>query len=55
MITNFINRVLGRGKRKAAPDKPVVWGPDRHPIRKELNSRGARKTCEELQRAGHTA
>ena len=55
MITNFINRVFGRGKRKAAPDKPVIWGPDRHHIRKEHISRGARKTCEELQRAGHTA
>ncbi len=55
MITNFIHRVFGRGKRKAASDRPVVWGPDRHHIRKEHISRGARKTCEELQRAGHTA
>lgn len=55
MIKNFLDRVLGRGKKAAHPAKPVVWGPDRHNIRKEHISRGARKTCEELQRAGHTA
>ena len=59
MITNFLSRVFGRGKdggkKGSHPSKPVVWGPDRHAIRKEHISRGARKTCEELQRAGHTA
>ena len=56
MIKSFISRVFGRGARQAAhPSKPVVYGPDKHHIRKELISRGARKTCEELQRAGHTA
>mgnify|MGYP000861743233 CR=1 FL=1 len=59
MITNFLSRVFGRGKdggkKGSHPAKPVVWGPDRHAIRKEHISRGARKTCEELQRAGHTA
>lgn len=56
MIKSFISRVFGRGAKQAAhPSKPVVYGPDKHHIRKELISRGARKTCEELQRAGHTA
>ncbi len=56
MIKSFISRVFGRGAKQAAhPSRPVVYGPDKHHIRKELISRGARKTCEELQRAGHTA
>jgi len=56
MIKSFISRVFGRGAKQAAhPSKPVVYGPDKHHIRKDHISRGARKTCEELQRAGHTA
>ncbi len=56
MIKSFISKVFGRGAKQAAhPSKPVVYGPDKHHIRKEHISRGARKTCEELQRAGHTA
>jgi poly(A) polymerase len=56
MIKNFISRVFRRGAKQAAhPSKPVVYGPDKHHIRKDHISRGARKTCEELQRAGHTA
>jgi poly(A) polymerase len=56
MIKSFISRVFGRGARQAAhPSRPVIYGPDKHHIRKDHISRGARKTCEELQRAGHTA
>ena len=56
MIKSFISRVFGRGAKQAAhPSKPSVYGPDKHNIRKDHISRGARKTCEELQRAGHTA
>jgi poly(A) polymerase len=50
--------VFGRGKEaKHAPREsgPVIWGPGKHHIAKDGISRGARKTCEELQRAGHTA
>jgi poly(A) polymerase len=56
MIKNFISRVFGGGAKQAAhPSRPVVYGPDKHHIRKDHISRGARKTCEDLQRAGHTA
>ncbi|MBL0143267.1 MAG: polynucleotide adenylyltransferase PcnB [Betaproteobacteria bacterium] len=56
MIKKFISRVFGRGARPATHESgPVIYGPDKHHIRKEHISRGARKTCEELQRAGHTA
>jgi len=56
MIKKFISRVFGRGAKQAAHEsRPVVYGPDKHHIRKDHISRGARKTCEELQRAGHTA
>ncbi|MGE0355456.1 MAG: polynucleotide adenylyltransferase PcnB [Burkholderiales bacterium] len=56
MIKSIISRVFGRGARQAAHEsRPVVYGPDKHHIRKDHISRGARKTCEELQRAGHTA
>jgi poly(A) polymerase len=56
MIKTFISRVFGRGAKQAAhPSKPVVYGSDKHHIRQDHISRGARKTCEELQRAGHTA
>jgi poly(A) polymerase len=33
----------------------VIHGPDKHAIRREDISRCARRTCEELQRAGHAA
>jgi poly(A) polymerase len=55
MIRRFISKVFGRGKdAKHAPheSRPVVWGPGKHHIAKDGISRGARKTCEELQRAG---
>ncbi|MDH5263529.1 MAG: polynucleotide adenylyltransferase PcnB [Betaproteobacteria bacterium] len=56
MIKKFISRVFGRGPAQPAHEsKPVIYGPDKHHIRKDHISRGARKTCEELQRAGHTA
>jgi poly(A) polymerase len=57
MIGNFISRVFGRGGKARVPRdaKPDIYGPDKHHIRRDHISRGARKTCEELQRAGHTA
>ena len=53
MIKKFISRVFGRGDKPAVHDsKPVIYGPDKHHVRKDHISRGARKTCEDLQRAG---
>jgi len=55
MIKKFISRVFGRGPAPAVHEsKPVIYGPDKHHIRKDHISRGARKTCEDLQRAGHS-
>ena len=56
MIRKFIDRVLGR--REATPRKdakPVVYTKDQHGIGRESISRCARRTCEDLQRAGHAA
>jgi poly(A) polymerase len=56
MIKKFIRRVFGGGeKRPPRESKAVIYGPDRHHVRKESLSRGARKTCEDLQRAGYAA
>jgi poly(A) polymerase len=56
MIKKFIKRVFGGGdKNPQRESKAVIYGPDRHHVRKETLSRGARKTCEDLQRAGYAA
>jgi len=56
MIKSYIDKLFGRRDRVTHKDaKPVVYGPDKHDIRKEDISRCARRTCEELQRAGYAA
>jgi poly(A) polymerase len=56
MIKKFIRRVFGGGEKRPPRElKAVIYGPDRHHVRKETLSRGARKTCEDLQRAGYAA
>jgi poly(A) polymerase len=57
MIRSLLERVgkAIRGTRKPRAPKPVVVGPDAHPIRRQMLSRGAVETCETLQEAGYTA
>jgi poly(A) polymerase len=56
MIKKFIARVFGRNDRPRRVDaEPVVAGRDRHGIKRDNISRCARRTCEDLQRAGHAA
>jgi poly(A) polymerase len=56
MIKKFIARVFGRNDRPRRVDaQPIVAGRDRHGIKRESISRCARRTCEDLQRAGHAA
>ncbi len=56
MIKKYIDRLFGRRDRVTHKDaKPIVYGPDKHSVRREDISRCARRTCEDLQRAGHAA
>ena len=56
MIKKYIDKLFGRRKTVTHKDaRPVIYGPDKHAIRKESISRCARRTCEELQRAGYLA
>lgn len=56
MIRKYIDRIFGRGDKAPRKDaKPVIYGPDKHRIQREHISKCARRTCEELQRAGHAA
>jgi poly(A) polymerase len=56
VIKRFIDRMFGRrGVPKHKDAKPVIYAKDRHGIRREAISRCARRTCEDLQRAGHAA
>ena len=56
MIKKYIERIFGRqGQAKNREARPTIYGSDKHNIRKESISRCARRTCEELQRAGHDA
>jgi poly(A) polymerase len=53
MIKKYIDRLFGRREQVTHKDaRPVIYGRDKHDIRKEDISRCARRTCEELQRAG---
>jgi poly(A) polymerase len=53
-VKKFIDRLFGRRERVTHKDaRPVVYGKEKHSIQKELISRCAKRTCEELQRAGH--
>ena len=56
MIKKYIDRLFGRREQVTHKDaRPVIYGNDKHDIRKEDISRCARRTCEELQRAGYKA
>ena len=56
MIKKYIDRIFGRGERTYSKDaRPVIYGVDKHRIRREAISKCAKRTCEELQRAGHAA
>jgi len=55
-MKKFIDRLFGRRDRVTHKDaRPVIYGKDKHSIQRELISRCARRTCEELQRAGFDA
>jgi len=56
MIRKYIDKFFGRRERVTHKDaRPVIYGKDKHAIRRESISRCARRTCEELQRAGFAA
>jgi poly(A) polymerase len=56
MIKKYIDKLFGRRDRVTHKDsRPVIHGRDKHSIPRESISRCARKTCEELQRAGYAA
>src|SRR3954465_12245453 len=56
MIKKYIDRLFGRRERVTHKDaRPVIYVREKHAIEREAISRCARKTCEELQRAGHAA
>ncbi|HEX7402609.1 MAG TPA: polynucleotide adenylyltransferase PcnB [Usitatibacter sp.] len=54
MIKKYIDKLFGRREHVTHKDaRPTVYGKDKHNIQRELISRCARRTCEDLQRAGH--
>ena len=54
MIKNYIDRLFGRRAQVTHKDaRPVIYAQDKHDLRREDISRCARRTCEELQRAGY--
>ncbi len=58
MIKKFIDQLFSRrgGARVTHKDaRPVIYAKDKHGVDPETISRGARRTCEELQRAGYLA
>jgi poly(A) polymerase len=56
VIKKYIDKLFGRRERVTHKDtKPVIYGRDQHNVRREDISRCARRTCEELQRAGYLA
>ncbi len=56
MIKKYIDKLFGRRDRVTHKDaRPIIHGRDKHSIQKESISKCARRTCEELQRAGHAA
>jgi poly(A) polymerase len=55
-VKKFIDRLFGRRDRVTHKDaRPVIHGKDKHSIQREHISRCAKRTCEELQRAGFAA
>ena len=56
MIKKYLDKLFGRRVPVAHKHaRPTIHGKDQHRIRREDISRCARRTCEELQRAGHAA
>ncbi len=56
MIRKYIDKLFGRRDRVTHKDaKPVVYGKDKHGIEPLQISRCARRTCEDLQKAGYSA
>ncbi len=56
MIRKYLDKLFGRRAPVAHKHaRPTIHGKDQHRIRREDISRCARRTCEELQRAGHAA
>jgi poly(A) polymerase len=56
MIKRYIDKLFGRRDRVTHKDaRPVVHAKDKHGIGREHISKCARRTCEELQRAGFAA
>src|SRR5205814_310607 len=56
MIKKYIDRLFGRRERVTHKDaRPVIYAKDKHIIEREHISRCARRTCEDLQRAGYLA
>jgi poly(A) polymerase len=54
VIKKYIDKLFGRRERVTHKDaRPIIYGKDKHSIQKELISRCAKRTCEDLQRAGH--
>ncbi len=56
MIKKYIDRLFGRREPVTHKDaRPVIYAKDKHAIQREHISRCARRTCEDLQRAGFLA
>jgi poly(A) polymerase len=56
MIKKYIEKLFGRKDRVTHKDaRPVVYDKEKHGIAREQISKCARRTCEELQRAGYAA
>ncbi|HYC37729.1 MAG TPA: polynucleotide adenylyltransferase PcnB [Usitatibacter sp.] len=56
MIRKYLDRLFGRRDRVTHKDaKPIVYAREKHNIDSAAISRCARRTCEELQRAGFLA
>jgi poly(A) polymerase len=56
MIKRYIDKLFGRRERVTHKDaRPVVHAKEKHGIGRESISKCARRTCEELQRAGFAA
>ncbi len=56
MIRKYIDKLFGRRERVTHKDaRPMIYGKEKHAIRRDAISRCARRTCEELQRAGFAA
>ena len=56
MIKKYIDKLFGRREQVTHKDaRPVIHGKEKHAIQREQISKCAKRTCEELQRAGYAA